>query len=83
MAETEPLEFSGVTAAQYARLIDRAKAAGIEISGNSGTAQKFGATIAYHYEPEAQHLRLECTKTPFFMKTSDVYARLRLLVNES
>jgi hypothetical protein len=83
MAEAGPLVFEGVTKAQYARLVDRAKAAGIEIVGESGKVHKYGAAIEYDYAPDAKVLRLECTKTPFYLKTSDVYARLHALVNET
>ena len=83
MTEAEPLVFEGVTPARYARLVDRAKGAGIEITGNQGSVHRFGTGIAYDYSPETQVLRLECTKTPFFLKTGDVYSRLRSLVNES
>jgi hypothetical protein len=83
MAETGPLVFESVTAARFTQMRDRAKASGIDITGNSGSVHKYGAVITYDYSPETQVLRLECTKTPFFLKTSDVYARLRLLVNEN
>ncbi len=83
MADIEPLVFNGVTPEQYARLVNRAKAAGIDIIGNNGTVQKYGAGIAYDYAPSTEVLKLECTKTPFFMKPGDVYARLRALVVET
>ncbi len=56
MAEAGPLVFEGVTTAQYARLVDRAKAAGIEIVGDSGKVHKFGAAIEYDYAPGQESL---------------------------
>lgn len=83
MGESAPQVFNGVTAAQYERLVDKAKAAGIELSGNSGTASKFGVEIAWTYIPETQVLTLHTLKAPFFMKTADVDAKIQGLVKES
>ena len=83
MAEAEPLVIEGVTTSQYAQMVERAKAAGIAITGNSGTAQKYGAAIAYEYQPDTQVLRLECTKVPFFLTKNEVYGRLRTLMSKA
>lgn len=83
MTEPEALVVEGVSTTRYAQLVERAKAAGIDIEGNSGTAQKYGAAIAYNYQPETQVLRLECTKTPFFLSKNEIYARLRSLLSEA
>ncbi len=83
MGESVPQVFNGVTAAQYERLVDKAKAAGIELSGNSGTASKYGVEIAWNYVPETQVLTLHTLKAPFFMKAADVDAKIESLVKES
>lgn len=83
MSQTAPLVFPGVTPGQYAKLIEKAKAAGIELTGNSGTASKFGVEVAWNYLPEKQELTFHCLQTPFFVKPEDVNAKIEALVKES
>ena len=59
MAGSAPQVFNGVTPDSYARLVDKARGAGIEMKGNSGTASKFGIEIAWRYSPEAQELTVQ------------------------
>ena len=83
MAPSAPQVFQGITPDQYARLVAKAKAAGIDLNGNNGSASKFGAEIAWNYDPSAQELTLQCLKHPFFMSAADIDTRLHSLVNES
>ena len=83
MSQTAPLVFSGVTPGQYAKLIEKARAAGIELVGNSRTASKFGVEVAWNYAPETQELTFHCLSTPFFVKPEDVHAKIEALVKES
>lgn len=83
MAPSAPQVFNGVTPDQYARLVEKAKTAGIDISGNNGVASKFGIEIAWNYVPASQELTLQCLKTPFFTNASDVNTKIHSLVNQS
>jgi hypothetical protein len=83
MAQNPPLIFSNVTPENYAALVAKAKASGIDLAGNSGTATKYGVEIAFNYSPDTQQLTLQCLKTPFFVSADDVHSRLRSLVKES
>ena len=83
MSQTAPLVFPGVTLGQYAKLVEKAKTAGIELIGNSGTASKFGVEVAWNYAPEKQELTFHCLQTPFFVKPEDVNAKIEALVKES
>jgi hypothetical protein len=83
MAPSAPQVFTGITPEQYEVLAAKAKAAGIDIAGNSGTASKFGVEISWNYSPETKELTLQTLKTPFFMKAADVDAKVKSLVNES
>ncbi len=83
MAPSAPQIFQGITPDQYARLVEKAKAAGINLEGNSGSASKYGVEIAWNYAPASQELSLQCLKTPFFMKAADVDARIHSLVTQS
>jgi hypothetical protein len=83
MAAGEPQVFKGITPDQYAKLAEKARAAGIELSGNSGTASKFGVEVTWNYLPADQVLTIQCLKAPFFMSTADVDARIQKLVQDS
>lgn len=83
MAPSAPQVFTGVTSDQYARLVEKAKASGITIGGNSGAASKFGLEITWNYIPATQELTLQCLKTPFFMSAADVNAKIHSLVAQS
>ena len=83
MAQNPPRTFSGITPDQYAQLIVKAKAAGLELSGNSGTASKFGVEVQWNYSPESQQLTVQCLRTPMFVSASSVYGKLQSLVEQS
>lgn len=75
--------FSGITAAQFKKLIEKANAAGMEISGNSGRVNKMGIEIEWDYSEEEQQLKLTCLHTPFFVSSDSVNEKLRDVVNEA
>jgi hypothetical protein len=83
MGQSAPQVFKGVTPEQYARLVEKANASGLELTGNSGTASKLGVEVAWTYLPDAQQLTIQCLKAPFFMKTSDIDAKIQTLVTQS
>jgi hypothetical protein len=59
------------------------RATGIEISGNDGTASKYGVQVAWNYAPSDQQLTFQCLKTPFFVSAADVETKIRALVAET
>ena len=83
MANNQPLVFSNITPEHYQKLTEKARSAGIEMSGNSGRTSKMGIEVEWSYSDEKQELVLTCLHTPFFMKVNDVNARLRALVDDS
>jgi hypothetical protein len=83
MAQSAPQVFSGITPENYATLIKKAQAAGLSLSGNSGTASKFGVEVAWNYSVEAQQLTIQCLGTPFFVKSEEVNAKIQALVKET
>jgi len=83
MAKSAPQLFKGVTPDQYARLVHKAKGAGIDLNGDAGTASKFGVEVGWNYSRASQELTLQTLKTPFFMSAADVDARILSLVRES
>ena len=68
MAASTPQVFSGVTPTQFAKLTEKAKAAGMAINGNSGSASRLGVEVEWNYSEEKQELILTCLHTPFFLK---------------
>ncbi len=83
VSQSDPQVFTGVTPAQYAILLEKAQAAGLSLSGNSGSVSKFGVEVAWNYSPETQELTLQCLRTPFFVSAAEVNARLKTLVTEA
>jgi hypothetical protein len=83
MAKSEPQVFSGITPENYATLIQKAQAAGLDLTGNSGTATKFGVEVSWNYSAEAQQLTIQCLGTPFFVKPEQVNAKIQALVEET
>jgi hypothetical protein len=75
--------FSGITPEQYASLQQKAQANGISLSGNSGTAAKFGVEVAWNYVPATLELTFQCLRTPFFVKPEEVNAKIEALVKET
>jgi hypothetical protein len=83
MVEKNTLIFEGVTAAQFAVLAAKAQAAGIAFEGNRGRAMKFGAEVAWDYQPETGQLTLQCLQAPFFLSPQAVLAQIDAMVRES
>ncbi|HVZ85008.1 MAG TPA: hypothetical protein VG893_15140 [Terracidiphilus sp.] len=83
MSSNPPHVFSGIAPEHFAALCAKAGAAGINLSGNSGSATKHGVQVRWNYDPDASQLTLEVLKTPFFLSAADVYARLAALVQQS
>ncbi len=83
MEQTPPQVFSGITPEKYAILMQKAQAAGIALSGFSGTASKYGVEIAWNYSPSTQELTVQCLHTPFFVKPEEVEVKIQALVNEA
>jgi hypothetical protein len=83
VGQCAPQVFSGITPEQYAKLAAKAQAAGIDLSGDSGTASKFGVEMAWNYSPSTQELTLHCLRTPFFVKAEDVNEKIAALVKEA
>ncbi len=83
MAASTPQVFEGIGPEQYARLAEKARAAGIELNGPSGTASKFGVEVSWNYVEASRQLTLHTLKTPFFVSAADVDAKIQSLVKQS
>ena len=83
MSENLPLTFSNITPEQFSALTAKARATGIDLSGNAGSATKFGVEVSWNYVPATQQLTLHCLRAPFFMKFADVNAQMRALVEST
>jgi hypothetical protein len=78
-----PQVFSNISPEQYATLVQKASAAGIEMSGKSGTATQFGVEVGWNYSPEKRELSIQCLNTPFFIKPEAVDAKIKGLVEQT
>jgi hypothetical protein len=83
VSEGKSQVFSGISPAQYAKLVEKAHAAGFEIDGNSGSAKKMGVEVAWHYSELDQKLELTCVHAPFFVSADEVDAKLREMVSQA
>jgi hypothetical protein len=83
MSDSSPQVFQGVAPEQYARLVQKARSAGIEMSGESGRASRMGVEVEWNYSAAKQELTLTCIRTPFFMSAQDVNEKLRAVVKDS
>jgi hypothetical protein len=83
MSNATPQLFSNVSPSQFTLLTQKAQSAGIAISGNSGSASKMGVEVAWNYSPETEQLTLQCLKTPFFIKATDVNEKIHALVTQT
>jgi len=83
MTQSAPQVFQGIEPGQYAKLIEKAKTAGIDLAGNSGTASRYGVEVTWNYEPDSHELQIHCLKTPFFLSVADVHAKIRALVESA
>lgn len=83
MTQSATQVFAGIEPGQYGKLMEKAREAGIELTGNSGTASKYGVEVAWNYSPESCELSIQCVKTPFFVSAADVDARIRSLVESA
>ncbi|HEX4286706.1 MAG TPA: hypothetical protein VHZ28_16560 [Terracidiphilus sp.] len=78
-----PLVFNDISPDKYAKLGAKARAAGIDINGNTGNATKYGVQVEWNYMPAEQQLTFQCLKTPFFVKAADVHAKIQTLVQQT
>jgi hypothetical protein len=70
-----------LTYVQYEKLVTEAQAQGIPITGDSGTASKFGVAVQWHWITNV--LTIQVTNTPFFISASSVENKIAELVGEA
>ncbi len=83
MPPSSPQVFHNISPEQYGALIKKAAAAGINITGNSGTTSNFGVEVKWDYSPERRELTFQVLHTPFFMSAESVDARIKAVVEET
>ena len=83
MGISAPQTFKGVTPERYENLANRARMAGIPLTGNSGSAAMFGIEVCWNYSPETEELVIQCLRAPFFMNHGEVDAKIRNLVEQT
>jgi hypothetical protein len=83
MPPAPPQVFSNIAPDQFAILTQKANAAGIALTGNSGTASKFGVEVSWNYSPEACQLTMQCLNTPLFVSPATVNAKIKALIQET
>jgi hypothetical protein len=75
--------FEDISPEHFACLVDRAKAAGIQINGNAGTTSpQDGVSVSWAYDPEAQTLSIQCLSLPFLLSCGSANAEIHSLVDD-
>jgi hypothetical protein len=72
--------FNGVTPERFACLTEKAREAGIQIDGDSGSASRDGIEISWSFDPTQQTLTLQCTSSPFYVPCEMINSRIQGLV---
>jgi hypothetical protein len=72
--------FENVTPTQFDCLSQKASAAGINISGNAGSATQDGITVEWTFDPAAATLSIQCTSAPFFVPCGTINSKISDLV---
>jgi hypothetical protein len=71
-----------ITPTQYETLLAKAQAAGVPISGNSGTATKDGVTVEWEYDAVTLSIAVE-SRAWYDPSISDIQAKITALVDEA
>jgi hypothetical protein len=74
--------FQGITQARFDCLVEKAKDAGITITGNAGEASQDGITIRWLFDPQKESLELQCTSSPFFLSCGTINGKIHDVVDE-
>jgi hypothetical protein len=80
MAGCPSQTFHGINPAIKAYLEAKGAAAGLPISGDTGSATTMGVTIQWVYDAAAETLTITCTDAPFFVPCSTVSSKVTELV---
>lgn len=67
----------------FDNLVARAAAAGLELTGQSGSVQMKGVTVAYDYEPESKWAILRVVKKPLLYPMGTVLKKIEEAITGS
>ena len=82
MAKCAAQVFSNISPQVFACLVDRAKVAGIDITGNSGTTPPHsGVSVAWEYDPASETLSIQCLSLPFLVSCGAANSQIHNLVD--
>jgi hypothetical protein len=73
--------FENITNEQFTCILGKAQAAGINITGNAGTASADGITIVWNFDSAAQTLSIQCTAAPFLVPCGTINSRIHDIVD--
>jgi hypothetical protein len=73
--------FTGFTLERFDCLLEKAQAAGVDITGNSGTASRDGIEITWNFDPIAQTLTIQCIAAPLLVPCGVINSKIRALVD--
>ncbi|WP_263355757.1 hypothetical protein [Acidicapsa ligni] len=80
MSNCPPMTFEGISAAQYAILLQTAQSQGLNLTGESGSTSYQGMDFTWNYDQANQTLAIQCTGKPIFIPCSMIEAKVRSVV---
>lgn len=76
MSACAMLSYNNVTPAAWQCAVQAAKAYGVNITSNSGSATVSGFTIQWNYNPSNSTATVQCTDSPFWAPCSVINSKL-------
>ena len=80
MAECDEQVFQGVTNEHLGKFLAKGQELGmpkLEGNGNSGEASHSGVTIRWNFNPEANTLAVQCTRSPMLLPCSLINGKIK------
>jgi hypothetical protein len=74
------IRLEGITTERYARLLETARAQGLNLSGASGRTHYQGMEFAWSYDEAGAALTIQCVEKPIFVPCGMIEGRIRGLV---
>ena len=72
--------FNSISAEQFALIVDKAAAAGININGHAGEMSRAGFSVRWEFEPATRTFTIQCIERPFLISCAAINNRIQELV---
>jgi hypothetical protein len=73
--------FRSVTRDQFARIVQKAAAAGVVLDGHAGEVTHAAFALKWRFEPATGVFTVQCTRRPFIVSCSTINGRINELMD--